>query len=90
MALAAYRSSYLPENLIKDLKRIKDELETELRSSYFAGNIDVFINKIYKGYHYDLNSQYPAAMLNDMPMGDPILSLETNLENILKKNIQIK
>jgi hypothetical protein len=29
-----------------------------------------------------MNSQYPKAMLNDMPVGDPVLSLETNLDNI--------
>src|SRR5258706_700911 len=70
LALAVYRSSYLPDNLIKDLKMIKGELETEIRSSYFGGNVDVFINKISKAYHYDLNSHYPKAMLNDMPTLD--------------------
>jgi len=29
-----------------------------------------------------MNSQYPAAMLLDMPIGDPVLSLETNLDKI--------
>jgi hypothetical protein len=61
---------------------IKGELEKENRSSYFGGNVDVYINKINKGYHYDINSQYSTAMLNDMPLGDPLLSLETNLDNI--------
>jgi len=28
-----------------------------------------------------MNSQYPAAMLNDMPVGNPILSNDTHLEN---------
>lgn len=82
LALAVYRSSYLPENLNNNLKMIKGEIEREIRKAYFAGNVDVFINKISKGYLYDLNSQYPAAMLNDMPLGEPILSLETNLDNI--------
>lgn len=35
---------------------IKGEVETEIRKSYFGGNVDVFINKINKGYYYDLNS----------------------------------
>lgn len=28
-----------------------------------------------------MNSQYPAAMLNEMPVGDPVLSTDTNLES---------
>lgn len=59
---------------------VKGELETEMRKSYFGGNVDVFINKIDKAYLYDLNSQYSKAMLSDMPVGDPVLSLETNLD----------
>jgi len=61
---------------------IKGELEREIRTSYFGGNVDVFINHINKGFLYDINSQYPAAMLQDMPIGDPVLSLETNLDKI--------
>lgn len=82
LAFAAYSSSYLPNNLKSELKIIKGELEREIRSSYFGGNVDVFINEISEGYLYDLNSQYPAAMLNDMPVGDPVLSLETDLDKI--------
>ena len=82
MALGVYRSSYLPENLQKKIKIIKGELETEIRKSYFGGNVDVFINKITNGFLYDMNSQYPTAMLQDMPVGDPILSLENNLDKI--------
>jgi DNA polymerase type B, organellar and viral len=81
-ALAAYGSSYLPDNLKKDLKMIKGELERELRSAYFGGNVEVYINEIYEAYLYDLHSQYPKAMLEDMPMGNPVLSLETNLDKI--------
>jgi len=82
LALAVYRSNYLPNHLTKELKMIKGELEREIRSAYFGGNVGVYINKINKGYLYDVNSQYSKAMLNDMPIGNPILSLETNLEKI--------
>jgi hypothetical protein len=44
LVLAAYRSSYLPLHLAPELKMIKGELETELRSAYFGGNVEVFIN----------------------------------------------
>ena len=82
LAFAAYRSSYLPESLRSELKIIKGDLEQKIRTSYFGGNVDVFINEISEGYFYDLNSQYPAAMLQDMPIGDPILSIEKNLDRI--------
>jgi hypothetical protein len=83
LALAVYISSYLPDNLKSDLKTLKsDSLEKEIRASYSGGNVDVFINKISKGYHYDMNSQYPKAMLNDMPVGEPVLSLEKDLNKI--------
>jgi len=82
LALATYLTSYLPEHLKSELKIIKGDLERELRSSYFGGNVEVYINKIEGGYLYDINSQYSKAMLNDMPVGDPVFSLEKNLNNI--------
>jgi len=82
LALTIYTSKYLPENLKNKLKMVKGNLENIFRSSYFGGNVDVFINKINKGFLYDMNSQYPAAMLKDVPLGNPVLSLETNLDNI--------
>jgi hypothetical protein len=61
---------------------VKGEIEKEIRSSYFGGNVEVYVNEITKGYYYDMNSQYPFAMLKDMPVGDPILSLEKDLNKI--------
>ena len=82
LALAIFTSSYIPYNLKTEVKMIKGELEREIRSAYFGGNVEVFINLIIKGYHYDMNSQYSTAMLNDVPVGEPTLSLETDLDNI--------
>ena len=36
--------------------------------------------KLPEGYHYDLNSQYPNAMKNPMPTGNPIFSTNKNLD----------
>jgi len=58
---------------------VKVDLEREIRSSYFGGNFDVFINEVTNGFLYDINSQYSKAMLNDMPIGNPVLSLENKL-----------
>jgi hypothetical protein len=67
---------------VPELKMVKGELERDIRKAYFGGNVDVYINKITKGYLYDVNAQYPTAMLKDMPVGDAVLSLETNLDKI--------
>jgi len=82
LAIATYTSNFIPNNLILDLKTLKGGLEKEIRSAYYGGNVDVFINKIENGFLYDMNSQYPKAMLKDLPVGEPVLSLETNLDKI--------
>lgn len=51
---------------------IKGEIEKEIRTSYFGGNVEVYSNEVSNAYYYDLNSQYPKAMLQDMPVGNPI------------------
>src|ERR1700749_3009409 len=82
LALTVYTSNYLPENLINKFKMIKGHLENIFRSAYFGGNVEVYINKIEEAYYYDMNSQYSKVMLNDMPIGNPVLSLETDLSKI--------
>ena len=82
LALTAYTSKYLPENLINKFKMVKGHLENIIRSAYFGGNVEVYINSINTAYYYDMNSQYPEAMLKDMPIGNPVLTLETDLSKI--------
>lgn len=63
---------------------IKGPLEKYIRESYFGGNVGAYANEtngiVGKGYHYDINSQYPASMLNKMPIGNPVFSTNSNLE----------
>jgi hypothetical protein len=82
LALGIYTSKYFPNNFTPDLKMVKGGLEKKLRTSYYGGNVEVYVNEICKGYFYDMNSQYPKAMLNDMPEGNPVLSLEKDLNKI--------
>lgn len=44
LALAVYRSSYLPESFRSELKIIKSDLAQKIRTSYFGGNVEVYIN----------------------------------------------
>jgi len=60
----------MPQN--SGIKMIKGEIEKEIRTSYFGGNVEVYSNEVSNAYYYDLNSQYPKAMLQDMPVGNPI------------------
>lgn len=65
------------------IKMIKGPLEKFIREAYFGGNVGAFTKdvkgKIKKGFHYDMNSQYPKAMLNKLPIGNPVFSTNTDL-----------
>jgi len=79
LAVGIFTSKFYNNDL--NIKMVRGNVEKDIRSSYFGGNVNVFINKIDKGYYYDMNSQYPYAMLNDMPIGNPTFSNDTNLDN---------
>ena len=81
LAVGIYTSNFITNSNDWNIKMIRGNVEKDIRSSYYGGNVNVFINKIDHGYYYDMNSQYPFAMLNDMPIGNPILSNDTNLDN---------
>nr|QWO71469.1 DNA polymerase [Termitomyces titanicus] len=67
----------------KTIKMIKGPLESFIRQAYFGGNSDIFVEGsnrfVNKGFHYDMNSQYPFAMKNQMPTGNPVFSNNTDL-----------
>jgi hypothetical protein len=79
LSLHIYLSNFY--NIKYDIKLIKGRIEKQIREAYYGGLVHLNCNKIDKGYYYDMNSQYPSAMLNDMPVGDPILSTDTNLNS---------
>lgn len=48
------------------------ECEWKIREAYYGGRTEVFIPVAGNAYHYDVNSLYPAAMIdNDFPVGFP-------------------
>ena len=84
LSFANYGLNYYNEDL--GVKKVKGPIEKAIRESYYGGNVDVFVNndnRILFGnyYHYDMNSQYPNAMLNKMPTGDPVFSTNPNLDD---------
>ena len=74
---------YHPETPNQNIKMIRGPLEAFIRKAYFGGNSQIFVDEnnriINEGYHYDINSQYPAAMKQSMPTGNPVFSTNTNL-----------
>ena len=75
LALQIYRSNFMPKKAEISITHI--DLYDKLISGYFGGSVDVYkpINPLNtKVYCYDVNSLYPAVMMNnDMPLGIPKL-----------------
>jgi hypothetical protein len=80
LALAIYLSNYYNPKF--NLKIIKGQIENEIRSAYYGGITAVHESSIDTAYYYDLNSSYPASMLNPMPTGNPVYTTNTNLDEI--------
>jgi hypothetical protein len=92
LTIAAYFSNY--HNSDHQIKMIKGQVEKDIRSAYHGGVINVyntlrspqgaalFEEEVTNVFHYDMNSQYPFAMLGDMPLGNPVFSTDSNLDNI--------
>ncbi len=78
--MAIFTSQFYDED--HKIKIIKGIVEKDIRSSYFGGNVGVYKNVMLNGYEYDMNSQYSKAMLEDMPIGDPIFTTERDLDKI--------
>jgi len=49
---------------------VNGQLEKYFRSAYYGGLTQIHAHKCDNGYHYDMNSQYPAAMCQDMTVGN--------------------
>ena len=64
LALRIFRLKYLKHN-IPILNHINDEY---VRRSYYGGSVDIYKSYARDAYYYDINSLYPSAMLEYMPM----------------------
>jgi len=81
LTIAAYFSSY--HNKDHHIKMIRGQVEKDIRSAYHGGIINVNNKQEVKNvFYYDMNSQYPNAMLQDMPLGNPVFSTDKDLSNI--------
>jgi DNA polymerase family B len=81
LTFAMFSSNLYDED--NSIKMVRGRLEKDIRTSYFGGNVDVFLNEIIgEAFYYDMNSPYPFAMLNDMPEGNPVLTKEIIINNL--------
>jgi len=55
LSLAIFTSKFLNNDNANKLKVIKGEIEKEIRTGYFGGNVDVYINEVKTAYYYDMN-----------------------------------
>ncbi len=69
-AVKLFRRKYLKATYVR-----AEETHDFVRSGYYGGRVEVFQREGVGLRYYDINSSYPAAMLNDMPAG-PALPLK--------------
>lgn len=65
-----------------NIPNITGMILTNIRKSYYSDIVDVFKPHIFGGFLYDVNSLYPYAMLQDMPVGVPVYTQEKNLDKV--------
>jgi len=65
----------------EDVKVINGPVDSDIRNAHYGGVTRANKNIGNNLFYYDMNSQYPASMCNPMPVGNPILSTNIDLEN---------
>lgn len=63
LALKIFRVKFLDKNIFI----LPQHIDLFIRQGYYGGGTDVYKAYAEKVYYYDVNSLYPAAMLNPMP-----------------------
>ncbi len=68
-----------PEATVPYLTGIVDK---NIRHGYYGGIVAALNTQVKDAYYYDVNSAYPAAMCQPMPLGQPILASCSSLEGV--------
>lgn len=81
IAIFIYCSNFLnPETT--HLTITSGKLENAIRASNFGGRCEIFKPIGENLNYYDFNSLYPSAMLQPLPIGNPVYTLNKNLDHI--------
>ena len=76
-----YTTKFYKETSYK-IPVIDGYIEKIIRQGYYGGLVDVVEHLVTNAFKYDANSHYPAAMLNDMPVGHPVISDEKDINKV--------
>ena len=71
LAMKIFLSSYYNSDFTP-IHNTKGDIENCIREAYYGGISTVYQKVMNNCYFYDMVSQYPAAMLKDMPVGPPV------------------
>lgn len=81
LAIAVFFTNY--HNSDHQIKMVKGIVEKDIRSAYKGGIVNNYNTQLVtNANYYDMNSQYPSAMLLDMPVGNPVFTTNKNLNDI--------
>jgi len=64
-----------------NVKVIGGIVEKDIRNAHYGGVTAINQNHATNVFYYDMNSQYPSAMRNPMPVGNPTLHSNIDLDN---------
>jgi hypothetical protein len=81
LALLIYQSNFLGGSGCK-IPLVRGGLEKYFRSAYYGGNVNIAAHHCDEGYIYDMNSQYPNAMLKNLPVGDKLRLMSISKDNL--------
>ena len=76
LSLANYRTQFMPDNV--QITNLRGEVYNYIKQGYFGGAVDVYKPYGTKLYIYDVNSEYPEAMCQDLP-GEKVHYLEGDI-----------
>lgn len=76
-----YTTKFYKESGVK-IPVISGYIEKIIRKGYYGGLVDVVEHLVQNAFKYDANSHYPAAMLNDMPIGDAVITDEKDINKL--------
>lgn len=81
MTISSLSLNIFTTKFIKDdIYKVGGKVHDDIREAFYGGRVDVFNPEGEGLYQYDVNSLYPFAMLNDIPIGKPRFTNYKNLE----------
>lgn len=81
LAMKVFRTVFM-EALRVQIQYRSGKVDKDIRTGYYGGIVAAIQPKVENGFYYDVNSAYPAAMMEDLPVGNPTRSRIDSRDNI--------